>query len=103
MNKVFCDRCGQECVEGSTFYTIDIFGHDTNPTNDGRIAFDAYQQNFNTNLVKILKQEKHYCKKCKDEIEEFMGIKNKPVEKNPYGGDMMLFQNRRDYSKSDET
>lgn len=72
MTKVLCDRCGQECVEGSTFYTIDIYGHDIQPTNDGRIAFDAYSQNFSTNLSKMLKQERHYCKRCKDEIERFM-------------------------------
>ena len=74
--KVFCNRCGQECTEGSTFYTIDIYGHDIKPSDDGRIAFDAYSQNFNTNLAKMLKQERHYCKKCKNEIEAFMKGKN---------------------------
>lgn len=78
MDKIFCSRCGQECIEGSTYYTIDIYGHDINQTNDGRIAIDAYSQNFSTNLGKLLKQEKHYCKKCKDEIEKFMRPKTDP-------------------------
>ena len=77
-DKIYCDRCGQECTEGSTYYTIDIYGHDINPTNDGRVAFDAYVQNFSTNLSKITKQEKHYCKKCKDEIEQFIKPKTDP-------------------------
>lgn len=78
--KILCDRCGQECIEGSTYYTIDIFGHDIKPSNDGRIAYDAYSQNFNTNLMKILKQEKHYCKKCKDEIQDFINNKQESFE-----------------------
>jgi hypothetical protein len=79
-NKIHCDRCGNECIEGSTYYTIDIYGHDINPTNDGRIAFDAYSQNFSTNLNKLLKQQKHYCKKCKQEIEKFIDPKLNTVE-----------------------
>lgn len=75
MNKVFCDRCGNECVEGSAYYTIDIYGHDVNPTNDGRCSIDAASQNISTNINKVLKQERHYCKKCKDEILNFMGGK----------------------------
>lgn len=73
--KIICDRCGQECAEGSSYYTIDVYGHDTKQINDGRISIDVYSQNISTNLLKILKQEKHYCKKCKDEILSFINVK----------------------------
>lgn len=76
-NKIICDRCGKECIEGSAYYTVDIYGHDIKPTNDGRVSFDAYVQNFVTNYTKLIKQQKHYCKKCKDEIEAFL----KPIVK----------------------
>ena len=72
MEKVFCDRCGQECIEGSAYFTIDIYGFDTNPTNDGRTSLDAAAQNIATNVAKFMGTQKHYCKKCKDEIEQFM-------------------------------
>ena len=72
MNKVFCDRCGRECVEGSAYYTIDIYGFDINPTNDGRVSLDAATQNIATNSNKVFGKERHYCKKCKDEIAQFM-------------------------------
>lgn len=72
MNKVFCDRCGQECIEGSAYFTIDIYGFDTNPTNDGRTSLDAAAQNIATNVAKVMGTQKHYCKKCKDEIEQYI-------------------------------
>lgn len=80
MNKVFCDRCGKECVEGSAYYTIDIYGFDVNPTNDGRMSLDAATQNMETNLTKAAKTQRHYCKQCKDEIAQFMCQKK---EDNP--------------------
>lgn len=72
MNKVFCDRCGKECIEGSAYFTIDIYGFDTNPTNDGRTSLDAATQNIATNVAKFTGTQKHYCKQCKDEIEQFI-------------------------------
>ena len=72
MEKVFCDRCGRECIEGSAYFTIDIYGFDTNPTNDGRTSLEAAAQNIATNIAKYNGTQKHYCKQCKDDIEKFM-------------------------------
>lgn len=66
-----CNRCGKK-IEGSTYYTIDIYGHDINPTNDNRVAFDTATQNVFTNMNKIFEQEKCYCKECKEKIESFI-------------------------------
>ena len=72
MVKNVCDRCGRE-FEGGAYYTIDIYGHDVNPTNDGRMSLDAASQNIATNLYKSLNLEKHFCKHCVQEIANFIG------------------------------
>lgn len=69
-NRVICDRCGEECG-GSTYYTIDIYGHDINPTNDNRVSTDTATQNVYENMSKAFGRRKHYCKKCKEEIAYF--------------------------------
>jgi len=68
---ICCDRCKRR-IEGNTYYTIDIYGHDVNPTNDNRVAFDTATQNAITNTRKIFDKEKCYCKKCKESIEKFI-------------------------------
>lgn len=68
---ICCERCKRR-IEGSTYYTIDIYGHDINPTNDNRVAFDTATQNAITNSTKLFDKEKCYCKKCRDSIEKFI-------------------------------
>ena len=68
---IICSRC-EKAIKGSTYYTIDIYGHDINPTNDNRVAFDTATQNAITNASKVFNQEKCYCKKCKESIEKFI-------------------------------
>ena len=53
-------------------YTINIFAHDINPTNDGRVYADTAVQNVHENMSKIFGKERHYCRKCKEKIEKFM-------------------------------
>ena len=71
MFQFVCDRC-KKPIEGSTYYTIDIYGHDINPTNDGRYSATTYAQNLNEGRLKALCGEKHYCKECKNKIEDFL-------------------------------
>ena len=41
-NIVICDRCGEKANScGTSYYTIEIFAHDINPTNDGRVYADT--------------------------------------------------------------
>ena len=44
MKRYICSRCGKE-IEGNTYYTIDIYDHDINPTNDNRVAANMTTQN----------------------------------------------------------
>ena len=53
-------------------YTINIFAHDINPTNDGRLYADTAVQNVHENMSKIFGKERHYCRKCKEKIEKYM-------------------------------
>ncbi|KAI4445265.1 hypothetical protein C823_007772 [Eubacterium plexicaudatum ASF492] len=53
-------------------YTINIFAHDINPTNDGRVYADTAVQNVHENMSKIFGKERHYCRKCKEKIEKYM-------------------------------
>lgn len=53
-------------------YTINIFAHDINPTNDGRVYADTAVQNVHEIMSKIFGKERHYCRKCKEKIEKYM-------------------------------
>ena len=70
-NIVTCDRCRQKC-EGTTYYTVEIYGHDINPNNDGTQSMSTTTQNVQTNTYKLFNHEKHYCKKCRDKIVDFL-------------------------------
>lgn len=71
-NLVIRDRCGEECL-GSTYYTIDIYGKDVNPSIG--ISFETASQNLETNHNKIFGNEKHYCKKCIESIKDYIRIR----------------------------
>lgn len=72
MEKYFiCDRC-EKAIKGDTYYTIDIYGHDVNPTDDNRFALATATQNLITNSRKLFDVEKCYCEKCKESIEKFI-------------------------------
>ena len=71
MYKVICDRC-KNPIDGTTYYTVDIYGHDISPTDDDRLFLTTAAQNLITNVIKAEGLEKHYCALCKDKIEEFL-------------------------------
>lgn len=71
MYKVICDRC-KKPIDGTTYYTVDIYGHDISPTNDGRRSIASAIQNVITNEAKGEGLEKHYCSSCRDKIEKFL-------------------------------
>ena len=70
MRQFVCDRC-KKPIEGTTYYTIEIYGHDIKPTNDGRQSMTTAAQNALSNACKMFNNEKHYCKKCRDQIVAF--------------------------------
>ena len=71
MFQFVCDRC-KKPIKGTAYYTIDVYGHDINPTNDGRDSATTYAQNLNEGMSKVLCGEKHYCEKCKNKVEDFL-------------------------------
>lgn len=71
MFQYVCSRC-KKPIEGSTYYTVDVYGHDINPTNDGRDSTTTYIQNASENISKMFCGEKHYCEECKNKIEDFL-------------------------------
>ncbi len=71
--QVICDRCGENCRKyGTSYYIFDIYSNDIFPTNDGRVSCETFGQNMTQNMTKIFGNDKHYCKRCKDEIEKFI-------------------------------
>ena len=69
-NVITCDKCGRK-IKDNTYFTVDIYGHDVNPSVDGRTSTNTMVENVNNNLIKIFGQERHYCEKCKEEIKRF--------------------------------
>lgn len=69
MNKIFCNRCGKELTDD--YYTIDIYGHEVNPSNDGRANVDVTAINIATNILKTIKQERRFCKNCMVDIDRY--------------------------------
>ena len=74
MIKMICDRCRKE-IEGTTYYTIRIHADDINSKQDGTIALATALQNLETNTSVLFNAKKQYCKKCKEDIEAFIGKK----------------------------
>lgn len=67
---VTCDRCKKK-VEGNTYYTIDIYGHNTDP-NDWTLSMDAAVQNVETSMSKAHGTQKHICPLCIGFIKSFI-------------------------------
>ena len=70
-NIVTCDRCRKKC-EGTTYYTVEIYGHDINPAGDSSQSMTTVTQNVQTNTYKLFNHEKHYCEKCREKIVGFL-------------------------------
>ena len=71
MIKMHCDRCGEE-INGTTYYTISIYAYDINPKPAETVAYATAIQNFETNTLAMFNTKPQYCKKCRDEIENFI-------------------------------
>lgn len=76
MNKIYCDRCGQECIDA--FLTIDIVAKDVKKENPGTVTFSTAMYNMSRAMRKFSGKEKQYCTKCIEKIEEY--IENIPTE-----------------------
>lgn len=79
MIKMHCDRCGEE-IKGVSYYAINI-NKKSHVFVDYPSAItsltSSYSANSNANIP--INAEKHYCEKCKNEIETF--ISNNPNTK----------------------
>lgn len=72
MVKIHCDKCGKE-INGK-YYTINIYGYDTNPKYEYSTTADcanAYS-NSREDMLRILNSTKMYCKDCKDKVEAYL-------------------------------
>ena len=70
MVKIHCDRCGAEIKD--RYYTVNIYGHDTNPKYDYYATADCACSNSREDILRTLNATKMYCKDCKDKIEAFI-------------------------------
>lgn len=71
MVKMVCARCGKE-IEGTTYYTINIYAADINPKTEYTVYAETAIQNTQTNMLAMFNAQKHYCKDCKLAVEEFV-------------------------------
>ena len=72
MVKIHCDRCGAEIK--NKYYTVNIYGYDTNPQYGYTTAADcanAYSSG-RDDILRMLNATKMYCKDCKNKIEAFV-------------------------------
>ena len=72
MVKLHCDRCQEEIKE--KYYTINFWEYDTNPKYD---TYDCATANCaasytRESALQVLNSQKMYCKKCRNEIENFI-------------------------------
>jgi hypothetical protein len=72
MVKIHCDRCGAEIKD--KYYTVNIYGYDTNPKYDYYATADCASASSNArdDILKTLNATKMYCKDCRDKIEAFI-------------------------------
>ena len=71
MVKLHCDRCGEEIKE--KYYTINFWEYETNPKcNDYTKAEACCVVHSRESALELLNSQKMYCKKCRNEIENFI-------------------------------
>ena len=70
MVKIHCDRCREEIKD--RYYTVNIYGHDTNPKYDCATVADGAYSNSRESILRTLNATKMYCKNCRDKIEAFI-------------------------------
>ena len=76
MVKLYCDRCEEEIKD--KYYTISFWGYDTNP-NSKYLSYDKAQDCGGSytreSALELLNSRKMFCKKCRNEIENFFSSK----------------------------
>ena len=72
MVKLCCDRCGEEIKD--KYYTINIYGYDTNPKYEYYATADCMTacSNSREDILRTLNTTKMYCNDCIDKIESFI-------------------------------
>ena len=73
MVKIYCDRCKEELDK--KYYTINFWEYDTDPHYESvttAYASSACSSETRTGALKMLNSQRMYCKKCKNEIENFI-------------------------------
>lgn len=73
MVKIYCDRCGEEIKD--RYYTINFWEHETHPKNCGYDMATACSSYSSESALEMLNSQKMYCKKCRNEIENFINSK----------------------------
>lgn len=72
MVKIHCDKCGKEIKD--RYYTINIYGYDTNPQYADFTTADCASAYSNTRegMLKMLNNTKMYCKNCVNKVEGYL-------------------------------
>ena len=71
MVKIHCDRCCAEIKD--KYYTINFWEYDTNPKYDDCATASACSSSHTRDsALQMLNAQKMYCKKCRNEIENFI-------------------------------
>ena len=73
--RIVCDRCGKD-IEGTTYYTIDIYAKDAGTAYG--VSAEVAMHNLAMNTRNMFGTVSHYCKRCIEDIESY--IRNKPDE-----------------------
>lgn len=71
MVKLHCDRCGEEIKD--KYYTINFWEYETNPKCIDYAKAEAFcEAHSRESALEMLNSQKMYCKKCRNEIENFI-------------------------------
>lgn len=76
MVKIHCDKCGKEIKD--RYYTVNIYGYDTNPQYADFATADCASAYSNTRegMLKMLNNTKMYCKNCVNKVEGYLQSNN---------------------------
>ena len=71
MVKLHCDRCGEEIKD--KYYTINFWEYETRPKVSSYTVADSCCSAYSReSALEMLNSQKMYCKKCRNEFENFM-------------------------------
>lgn len=74
MVRIHCDRCGEEIKD--KYYTINFWEYEIYPNSVDYCKADACSTSYSReSALAMLNSQKMYCKKCRNEFENFMNSK----------------------------